>query len=333
MPDNTVTPLRWGILGTGWIAGLQTSDLLANGFTVSAVGSRTLEAATAFAAEHGIQRAHGSYEELVADPDVDVVYVSTPHPFHAENALLALVAGKHLLVEKVFAMNADQARGVVELAEEKNLVVLEAMWTRFLPHMVRVREILASGAIGDVRTLIADHAQRLSSDPAHRINNPALGGGALLDLGVYPVSFAFDVFGAPTSVVAHSSQTSTGVDRQTAVILGYADGQHAVLQCAVDTPGPVAASILGTDGWIEIGPVWYAPTGFTRYNAAGEVVEEFQRETVGRGMEYQAWEVERLICAGATAGDILPPRETVAIMETLDEVRRQIGLRYEVAGE
>ncbi|MCU1404040.1 MAG: gfo/Idh/MocA family oxidoreductase [Glaciihabitans sp.] len=320
--------IGWGILGTGYIATLFTTDLRENGFTVAAVGSRSQKSADAFAAEHGIPVAHGSYDALLADPSVTAVYVSTPHPFHFEGAIAALNAGKHVLVEKAFTMNADQARQIVELAESRGLVVLEAMWTRWLPHMVRLRELIAEGTIGDVRTVLADHNQKLPSDPKHRINDPALGGGALLDLGIYPISFAWDIFGKPSTISAISSATSTGVDRQTSVTLGYTDGQQAVLQFALDTAGPNSAVVLGTDGWIEIAATWYAPTSFLVYNADNVVIEGFDADVNSRGMQYQAWELERLVRAGLTSGTVLPPSESVAIMETLDEIRAQIGLRY-----
>jgi predicted dehydrogenase len=323
-----MTGLRWGILGTGGIAHLFTSDLKLEGFAVSAVGSRSQQTADEFASRHGISRAHASYEDLVADPEVDAIYVSTPHPFHAGNATLALEAGRHVLVEKPFTINEAEARSVVDLAREKGLVVLEAMWTRWLPHMFRIREIIASGALGEVRTVLADHDQKLSSDPAHRIQAPSLGGGALLDLGIYPVSFAWDVFGAPTSVQAHSSPTATGVDRQTAVILGYADGQQAVLHTALDTRGPNKATVIGTEGRIEIDPVWYNPTSFTHYDASNTVVERYESNVQGRGMQFQASALEAIVAAGAIEGSELPVDETVAIMGTLDEIRRQIGLRY-----
>lgn len=178
--------LRWGILGTGLIAGIQTKDLIENGFTVQAVGSRNLASSKTFSAEHGIATAHGSYESLVADPEVDIVYVATPHVFHNANAMLALKAGKHVLVEKPFTVNANEAWALANLAESKGLVVLEAMWTRFLPHMVRLRELIQSGDKGEVRKVTADHNQSLPTDPSHRLNDHALGGGALLDLGIYP---------------------------------------------------------------------------------------------------------------------------------------------------
>ncbi|HUG51400.1 MAG TPA: Gfo/Idh/MocA family oxidoreductase [Terrimesophilobacter sp.] len=320
--------LRWGILGTGAIAHLQTRDLVDNGFTVAAVGSRRQQSADAFAAEFGIRTAHGSYEALVADPGVDAVYVATPHPFHAANALLALNAGKHVLVEKPFALNAAQAREVVELAAHKQLVVLEAMWTRFLPHMLRIREIIAAGTLGEVRTIIADHNQLLSSDPASRLNAPELGGGALLDLGIYPVSFAIDLFGPPSSVHAIAAKTATGVDRQTAMLFGYPDGRQAVLHTALDTLGPNSAAIIGTAGRIEVDPVWYTATGFTVYDGRGREIERFDSHVSGRGMQYQAEELERLAGLGDPAGTVLPPAQSVRIMEVLDEIRDQIGLRY-----
>jgi predicted dehydrogenase len=320
--------LRWGILGTGWIAGALVRDLIAAGLTVTAVGSRTQESADEFARQYGIPTAHPTYEALVADPNVDVVYVSTPHPMHYENAKLVLTAGKHALVEKPFTMDAAQARELVELAAERGLVVLEAMWTRWLPHMIRIREILAEGTLGEIRTVIADHDQDLPDDPAHRIRNPDLGGGALLDLGIYPVSFAWDIFGKPTSVHAIAAMTPENVDRQTAILLGYGDGQQAVLHCALDTLGPNTATVIGTKGRIEIDSVWYTATTFTVYDESGNVVERFDAPVVSRGMQFEAIALERIVASGLIEGRELPPGDSVAIMETLDEIRRQIGLRY-----
>ncbi len=197
MAAASEVPIRWGILATGWIAQTFTKDLVLTGRDVRAVGSRTLESAQAFADEFGIPNAYGSYEELAADPDVDIVYVSTPHAFHAENAILLLNAGKHVLVEKPFTLNAAQAREIVDLAASKGLLVLEAMWTRFLPHIVRIREIIAAGTLGELRQFDADHRQKAPTDPQHRMNALELGGGALLDLGIYPISFAAHLFGTP----------------------------------------------------------------------------------------------------------------------------------------
>lgn len=326
--------LRWGILGPGGIATAQTRDLIANGFTVTAVGSRKLDSAQAFAERFDIPRVHGSYEALVADPEVDAVYVATPHPFHIAGATLALEAGKHVLLEKPFTVNAADASTIVELARDRGLVVLEAMWTRFLPHMARIRESIEAGELGEVTTLIADHNQLLPSDPKHRIQDPALGGGALLDLGIYPVSFAHALFGTPTRIQSSATFTPTGVDRQTAIILDFEGERRALLHTALDTLGPNTASIIGTGGRIEIDSVWYTPTSFSRYDAAGALVE---RHEVGegdssapgsRGMQWQAWELERLVAEGLLVSAVMPTDESVRIMETLDTIRQQIGLVY-----
>ena len=320
--------LRWGILGTGGIAEAMTSDLLLTGHTVTAVGSRTQGSADTFAAAHGIQTAHSSYEALAADPNVDVIYVATPHPSHAANATLALEAGKHVLLEKPFTINAAEAQAVVDLAASKKLVVLEAMWTRWMPHMIRIRELLAAGALGDLRSLIVDHDQKISTDPQHRLQNPDLGGGALLDLGIYPVSFAWDLFGEPSSVYALSSPTPTGVDQNDAIVLGYPSGVKAIMHTVLDAAGPNTAVLVGTEARIEIDPIWYFPTSFSLIGPDGTVIERFEQKVAGRGMQFQADELERLVAAGELAGTILPPSQTVAIMGTLDEIRRQIGLSY-----
>ena len=321
--------IRWGILATGGIAHAFTSDLVQNGHTVQAVGSRSQAAADTFAAEFGIGTAHASYEALVNDPEVDVIYVSTPHPFHAEHAALALHAGKHVLIEKPIALNAREARQIVDLAASKNLLVMEAMWTRFLPHMVRIREILAAGTLGEVRSLIADHTQDLPDDPAHRLNSLELGGGALLDLGVYPVNFAHAVFGSPDTILASASFKATGADAQVATIFRYPGGQIATTFSSSDTLGPTTASIIGTHGRIDIDGVWYAPTTFRVLDNVGTVLEAFAAaEFTGRGMHFEAVEVEELIRAGRSSSDIMPAEESVAVMTTLDAVRAQIGLRY-----
>ncbi|WP_395243826.1 Gfo/Idh/MocA family protein [Agromyces sp. MMS24-K17] len=320
--------LRWGILATGGIAHAFTNDLKLNGFDVRAVGSRRREAAEAFATEFDIPNVHDSYEALAADPEVDVIYVSTPHPFHAENATLALEGGKHVLVEKPFTLNRAEAQAVADLAAERGLAVLEAMWTRYLPHMVRIREIIAEGALGDVRTLLADHTQKISNDPAHRLNALELGGGALLDLGIYPVSFAWDLFGAPETIQATATFKPTGVDAQVATIFGYAGGRVATSLSASDTKGPNTASVIGTEARIDIDAVWYTPTTFRVVSHDGSVLEEFASEVTGRGMHFQAAALERLVAEGNLGGDLLPIDETVAIMGTLDDIRERIGLRY-----
>ncbi len=320
--------LRWGILATGGIAALFVKDLQMHGHAVSAVGSRSEVSARAFADRFGIARVHGSYEALCADPEVDAIYVATPHPMHHANARLALEHGKHVLIEKAFTVNAAEAQDLVDLAADKGLVVLEAMWTRFLPHMVRIREIVRSGLLGEIRSVVADHTQDLPDDPRHRLNALDLGGGALLDLGIYPISFTFDVLGRPESIVARARMKDTGADGTVATIFTYASGAIATTLSASDTAGRNIATIHGTDGRIEIDKVWYAPTSFRRYDATNTVVEDYRSNVEGRGMQYQAAELERLVAGGRIAGEILSPAESVAIMAAMDEVRRQIGLRY-----
>jgi predicted dehydrogenase len=320
--------LRWGILATGLIARLFTADLLRFGHAVRAVGSRSRQTADRFAAEFGISKAHGSYEEFFADPEVDIVYVATPHPLHAANAIAALEAGKHVLVEKPFTINAAEAQEVADVAERKGLLALEAMWTRFLPHMIRIRGIVASGALGDIRAVIADHTQDLPDDPRHRLNALELGGGALLDLGIYPISFAWDILGPPQSVQATARFKATGADAEVATVFRHAGGAVSLTLSISDAAGPNVATVVGTQGRIDIDSVWYKPTSFRVYDNQGNVVEEFKSSVQGRGMQYQAAEVERLIKTGRLTSEILRLTETVAIMRTLDAIRAQIKLRY-----
>lgn len=325
--------LRWGILGPGGIARAFTSDLRTAGLDVVAVGSRRLESAEAFAADFGIPRAHGSYEELVADPDVDIVYIATPHPMHAANALLALEAGKHVLVEKPFTLTAAEAAAVRDAAAERGLLAMEAMWTRYLPHMIRIREIVASGALGEIRALTADHTQLITSDPAHRLNALELGGGALLDLGIYPVSFAWDILGEPLSILASARLGETGADTEVATIMSHASGALSTTLSASRAAGPNTASVIGTEARIDIDRVWYSPTSFRVVAPDGRVLEEYRSEIEGRGMQYQALAAERIIAAGRTDSDELPIDESVAIMATLDEIRSLVGVRYPGEGE
>jgi predicted dehydrogenase len=303
-------------------------DLLLTGHAVSAVGSRSQASADRFASEFGIATAHGSYEALVADPDVDIVYIATPHPQHLSAAKLALNAGKHILVEKAFTLNADEAAEIVALAAEKNRLVMEAMWTRFLPQMHRIRAIIAAGTLGDIRSITADHRQKLPDDPKHRLNALELGGGALLDLGIYPISFFWDILGRPAAVKAMATFRETGADAQVATIFHYDSGAIATSLSSSDSAGPNRACVVGTRGRIEIDWIWYSPTTFRVYDTDNEIIESFDGAVEGRGMQFQAEEAERLIAAGQTASTIMPPKQSVEIMATLDDIRAQIGLRY-----
>jgi predicted dehydrogenase len=322
-------PIRWGIIGTGGIASSFVDDLrLLPDATVIAVGSRRQETADEFGERYDVAHRHASYELLVNDDEVDVVYVATPHPGHHAAAMLAIEAGKHVLLEKPFTLNADQARAVVSEAASRQRVVMEAMWTRFLPHMAFVREVVASGRVGRLLSVHADHTQALSAEPTHRLNDPALGGGALLDLGVYPISFAHDLLGAVDEVAATATMRETGVDADVAVTLRHADGALSTSFSSSRTRGRNVATVLGTEGRIDIEAVWYSPAVVVVRDARGDEIERFDQPVSGRGMQYQAAEMERLVASGSTSSPLMPPEESVAVMETMDRVRALIGLRY-----
>lgn len=323
-----MTGLRWGILATGGIATAFASDLRTAGLDLVAVGSRSQASADAFAAKFDIPRAHASYEALVADPDVDIIYVSTPHPMHHAGAKLALEHGKHVLVEKAFTVNRAEAEELRQLAADRGLLAMEAMWSRYLPHMVRIREIVASGALGELRAVMADHTQKITDDPAHRLNALELGGGALLDLGIYPISFIWDILGAPETVQATARLGETGADAEVATIMTHAGGAISTSLSSARAAGPNTAAIVGTEARIDIDRVWYCPTSFRVVAPDGEVRESYESHIDGRGMQYQALAAERLVHDGILEGDILPIAESVAIMGTLDEIRAQIGVRY-----
>jgi predicted dehydrogenase len=312
--------LRWGILGTGGIARTFANDLaLTESGVVSAVGSRSQESADRFGAEFGVEVRHPSYESLVADPNVDVVYVATPHPMHRDNAILALRAGKPVLVEKPFAMNAAEAAEIVNVARENRLFAMEAMWTRFLPHIAVIRDWLSDGLLGEIVTVTADHGQWFAEDPSFRLFAPELGGGALLDLGIYPVSFASMVLGTPDRIASLIEPAFTGVDAQTSMVFAYETGAQAVLTCTLRAKSPTRASIVGTEARVEIDGDFYAPAAITLVPREGESKRvEFTHE--GRGLRHQADEVERRLAAGEIESPLMPLDETISIMQTMDAV-------------
>jgi predicted dehydrogenase len=331
-PDPRSAPaLRWGILGAGGIAGVFTDSVTR--FTSSevvAVGSRAQDRAEAFAARHHVGRAHGSYEDLVADPAVEAVYVASPHSEHLDHALLAIAAGKHVLVEKAFTVNEAQAVELFAAAQAQGVFVMEAMWTRFLPHMVVLRDLLARGEIGELVGLIADHGQNMAHHPAtHRLHDPALAGGALLDLGVYPISFAHDLLGAPDRVAAIGSLTPTDVDGQVSIALGFADRQ-ASLHTTLHANTATTAVVFGTHGRVEIDRPFYRPTRFTVVKDDG--ARWAYEAAVDEGMEYEAAEVARCVASGLTESPLMTWQGTLEVMRTLDEVRSQIGLAYPAEG-
>jgi predicted dehydrogenase len=317
----TGSPVRWGILGTGGIASTFASDLrLTESGVVSAVGSRSQASADRFADEFEIEGRHSSYEALVADAAVDVVYVATPHPMHRDNAILALRAGKPVLVEKPFAMNAAEAIEIVEVARDQRLFAMEAMWTRFLPHIAVVRDWLTQGALGEIVTVTADHGQWFAEDPGFRLFAPELGGGALLDLGVYPVSFASMILGTPNRIAAIIDPAFTGVDAQTSMVFGYQSGAQAILTCTLRARSATRASIVGTDARIELDGDFYAPAAVSLIPREGEPTR-VPSGYEGRGLRDQADEVARRLAAGELESPLMPLDETISIMQTMDTVQ------------
>ena len=319
--------LGWGILGAGGIAGAFVRDLATAGHRVTAVGSRDGERARAFAAKHDIPNALGSYAALVADPDVDIIYVATPHSHHREHAMLAIEAGKHLLVEKAFTTTGDDAQLITDAARAKGLFVMEAMWTRFLPTMVAVRERIAAGDLGEVVSVTADHSQMLDLSPGSRLIEPSLGGGALLDLGVYCVSLAHGLLGPVTRVQATGVVDAAGVDHRGAAILDHEGGRMSTVTFSMETLGSNRATIAGTQGVIELDPAFYTWTRYRRRHASDHAVavESFEPELRGRGMQFQAAEVERCIEAGLLESPLMPLDESVATMRVMDEILAQLG--------
>jgi len=318
--------LRWGFLSAGGIATAVADDFRIAGITIQAVGARDLTKANEFADKFGIPNRHQGYEALVNDPEVDAIYVSTPHPWHHKHALLALNAGKHVLLEKPFTINAREAQEIKDLAAAKNLFVLEAMWSRFLPSMDAIFTVIDSGILGEIKLVIADHSQYLPD--VLRLWDPNLGGGALLDLGIYPVSFAVRVLGLPKVVSAKATLTGQRVDETTSIIFEYESGAQATLTTCMSAAGPVTATVIGTFGRIEIDNSFYSQTSFRVYNQGGEVIQSYDEKIAGVGRQYQGLHLEKCVAAGLRESPILSISESVEIMGLMDAIREQIGVKY-----
>jgi predicted dehydrogenase len=316
--------IRWGIISTGTIA-KQFARALAQipDAELVAVGSRTQESADAFGAEFNVPHRYASYAGLAADAEVDVVYIGTPHPMHKDDSILCLEHGKAVLCEKPFTMNAAEAEAIINTARAKNLFLMEAMWTRFQPAATKLRELLVAGAIGEVRMMQADFGFRANFDPKSRLFDPALGGGSVLDVGIYPVSYASMVFGGqPTQIHATARLGQTGVDEEAAMLFSYPGGRSAQLACATRLQTAQAATIYGTEGRIQVPEFFKAERLIiSRPNQPDETLSlPFN----GSGYRYQAEEVHRCLRAGQTESPTMPLDETLALMRTLDAVLAQI---------
>ncbi|MEU0337928.1 Gfo/Idh/MocA family oxidoreductase [Streptomyces bobili] len=327
----TTDTVRWGILATGGIAAAFTADLIdLPDAEVVAVASRTETSARAFAERFGIPRAYGDWETLAKDADIDVVYVATPHSAHRDVAGLCLEAGRNVLCEKAFTLNLREATELVALARDNDRFLMEAMWMYCNPVIRRLKALVDDGAIGEVRTVQADFGLEGPFPPSHRLRDPAQGGGALLDLGVYPVSFAHLLLGEPTSVSAQAVISAEGVDLQTVAALSWDTGALAALHCSLVGGTGVTASVTGTRGRIDIPAGFFHPDRFVLHRA-GRDPEEFTADPADgprTTMRHEAREVMRAVRAGETESPLVPLDGTLAVMRTLDTVRERIGVRY-----
>jgi predicted dehydrogenase len=319
--------VRWGIAGPGAIAARFADAMrMVDGGTVVAVASRSTERAHAFARRFDIERHYGSYEDLAADSGVDIAYVATPHSRHAADALLFIAANKHVLCEKPFTLNAAQAREVVRTARDAGRFVMEAMWSRFLPSYRVLSDVIAEGRIGEPLLVEADLGWRSPVDPADRHFDLEQGGGALLDLGIYPVQLCFLVLGEPDVVVGQGHVGTTGVDEQVAAVMHHPGGRLGVVKTAIRTPMSCTARIAGTEGTIDIPAFMHCPDHITVRDANGE--ERIDARYEGDGLRFEVDEVHRCIEAGRLESLRMPLHETVAIAEVLDAIRAQVGVRF-----
>ena len=319
-------PTRWAVAGPGTIANNLAPDFAhVPDAELFAVGSRSARRAEAFAREHGVERAHGSHADLVADPDVDVIYIATPHPQHHAIAVAALRAGKAVLVEKAFTATLAGAEEVVAEARRHGVFAMEAMWTRFQPAVVRVRELLAEGAIGEVLAVAADLGVRREFDPADRLFARGTGGGALLDLGVYPISFAQMILGTPDTVATVGAYAPNGVESSATLLLGWADGRAATAATSLHSPMPGRAIVYGTGGWIDIPPRFHHPTGFVLHRD-GREPEAVELPPRSRGYAEELVEVTECVRAGRLESETMPLADTLAVMAVLDRAAAQLGV-------
>lgn len=329
-PRPTDAPaLRWGIIAPGWIASRFVASLKSNTTQkVVAVGSRSVERATEFASEFDIERAYSSYQHVFDDPDIDAVYIATLQSEHRTVALAAIAAGKHVLIEKPFTVTAAEASEVIAAARAQGVFAMEAMWARYLPQGEIIRRLLDDGVLGEIKLVCADHGQRL--DEEKRLFDPSLGGGALLDLGIYPVSFASSVLGKPKSISAIGTVTDSGVDAQSVLTLGYDNGAQADLSTSLVSTTPVSAWVSGRDALLRVEAPFMFPTGLTLSDPelGGQSISwaDSSGLTGFDGLSHEAAAFARFVDAGFVESPVHPHSEVVEILEVIDEARRQLGV-------
>lgn len=327
---ESVPALRWGVIGTG-IAGDWTKAVHRySSQRVVAATARHRESAEKFAAAHGVETVYDSVEALVGAPGVDVVYVATPHPLHKEHALAAIAAGKPVLIEKPIAMSADEAREITAAGRAAGVLVMEAMWTRYLPQSDILRQVLADGLLGDVHLVTADFGFVMPMMPEHRLWNPELGGGALLDAGVYPISFASSVMGAPASVHAIGEALDNGVDVRADIAVRYANGGSGLLSTSLATALPVEAAVVGSAGRLKVLSPFFGPSGVELaagpFSTDEPVVWRDERfEATRDGLYEEAVAFASYVAEGRLESPIHPHAEVVDVMAVIDEARRQVA--------
>ena len=339
LPKSRVAPpmeapaLRWGVLGSGWIAEQFIASVRAHTRQeLAAIGSRSQDKADAFAASWEIATAHGSYEALVADPALDVIYVATPHNLHHAHVLLALGAGKHVLVEKPIALNRAQAAEMVALAREKGVFFAEALWTYFLPKFYVLQQVLDSGVLGEIKSVHTEYGEHFTRD--HRIFDARLAGGPLLDLGTYPVSLLTKLLGVPQQAVGLGQADPSGVNGQLSIILADAAGNQGTMSTTLYGFTPTNAVIVGTGGTVRFGSEFNLPGPFEVISADGRTVLRYE-EPAGRhfeGLHYEAAEVARCIAAGRQETPCRPLQASLDTMATLDLIRQAVGIDFAAAG-
>jgi predicted dehydrogenase len=322
---------NWGIIGPGKIAAKFATALpLAGNARLHAVASRDLARARSFAAAHGAEQIYDSYEKLAADPIIDVVYIATPHSFHAEHTLICLRQGKAVLCEKPMALNAAEVSSMIAASRRHNAFLMEAMWTRFLPLMQRTADMIAAGKIGQLKYIRADFGFLAPFQAASRLYDLRLGGGSLLDIGIYPLFLCLYLLGKPDDIRAAGHLAPTGSDETCHALLNYNDGRSAVISSTLACQTSLTAEIAGTAGSIRIPSPWYKNDRLSWY-PAGQPEETILFDPMVNGFEYQIREVTRCLEAGLIESSPMSHTFSLTMSQTMDEIRRQIGVRY--AGE
>ncbi len=322
--------INWGIIGPGKIARKFATDIqVVNNARLHAVASRTLEKATAFATEFDAKYAFGSYEELLNCPNLDAIYIATPHVFHYENTIMCLKAGFPVLCEKPFAMNVKQVQEMIKTAKENNVFLMEAMWTSCLPTLLKIKSLIADGILGDVFSIRADFGFKAPQNFENRIYNKALGGGALLDIGIYPVFLALHLLGYPDQILAAAKIGQTGIDEEIGIIFQYEDGRMAHLHSTILTHTTTEAFIYGINGTLHLHERWFTPTHMTLHTTNCELPEAITFDYKSGGFEYEIAEATQCLLNNKLQSDLMPLEESLALIQLLDAIRAKIGLHYD----